>query len=165
MDKNFKVGIILVGFGVFLLLNQMNIFSGQMFLAFLAIGFFVVYILLGARKSYGNMGFLIPGVVLLALAAFTSGDVSRNPSLFFLFLSLAFWAVLLIHTLWFTGEDWGTRFWPLFPAGGLMLFSGFIYGVQVLEWDVRPLNLGNYIIAAVLIGVGLRMLLKKSPGK
>ncbi len=134
MDKNAKIGILLVGFGLFVLLNQMNFFSGNFFLAFLGVGFLVVYALVGGRKNYANMGFLIPGLVLLALAAYTSGELSFHPSLFFLFLSLVFWAVLLVHTFWFKGEDLGTRIWPVFPGAGLMLFSGFIYGITVLEW-------------------------------
>ena len=159
MSKNMKAGIVLVGLGLFLLLNQLNFFSGQNFLFFLGTAFLVVYALMGGIKNYGNIGFLIPGLVLLALAVFTSGDVSRHASLFFLFLSLAFWAVLLIHTFWFTGEDWGTRFWPVFPGGGLLLFSALLYA----DWDLRAFNWWNYIVAIVFILVGLRLLFSKAP--
>ena len=165
MKRNFKVGILLIGLGVFLLLAQMGIFSGSLFLAFLGIGFLVVYVLMGGRKNYGNLGFLIPGFVLLALAAFSSGDVGRYPSLFFLFLSLAFWGVLILHTVWFTGEDWGTRMWPLFPGAGLLLFSGFIYAVTELDWTPGSLRLLNYLAPLILIGVGVFILLKKGSGK
>lgn len=164
VNKNSVIGILLVGFGLFLLLAQLGIFSGQMFLAFLGIGFLVVYVMMGGRKSYGNLGFLIPGFVLLALAVFASGDISRQPSLFFLFLSLVFWGVLIVHTLWFTGEDWGTRVWPVFPGAGLMLFSAFIYGTAELGWSFRAINLWNYLVALALIGTGILILVRK-PGK
>lgn len=162
MDKNIKIGILLMVFGVLWFLNQLNIFPSQIFLVFLSVSFLAVYIFIGGRKSYGNMGFLIPGLILLAIAAYAIG--SEDPSLFFLFLSLAFWAVLFIHTLWYTEEDWGTRFWPIFPGAGLMFFAGMIYATTVLDWDLRFLNLGNYIIAAVLIGVGIRLILKRTSG-
>ncbi len=161
MDKSMKVGILLVGFGAFLLLAQLNIFSGRVFLVFLGAGFLVVYIFMGGRRHYGNLGFLIPGFVLIALAAFTSGNVSRHPSLFFLFLSLVFWGVLILHTFWFAGEDWAARFWPVFPGAGLLLFSGFIYSGTSLTWGFRTLTLWNSLVALVLIGVGISLLLKK----
>ena len=163
MQKNTTLGVLLVAFGIFLLLNQLNIFSGQSFLAFLGLGFLAVYVLMGGRKHYGNLGFLIPGFVLLALAAFTSG--SHNPHLFFLFLSLGFWALLLLHTFWFRGEDWGARFWPFFPAAGLLFFSGMIYSTTVLDWNLTVLNFWNYLVALVLIGIGISLLFKKSPKK
>jgi hypothetical protein len=161
MGNNSKAGILLVGFGIFLMLNQLNIFSGLNFLVFLGVGFLVAYVLAGARKNYGNIGFLIPGLVLLALAGFAGGEVSRNPSLFFLFLSFAFWAMFLIHTFWFTAVDWGARFWPVFPGAGLMLFSGMLYAITVLDWDLWGSNLWNYILAVVLILIGIRLLFKK----
>jgi hypothetical protein len=161
MEKNVRIGLLLIVFGIFFLLAQWRVFSGQMFLAFLGLVFLAVYVLMGGRKSYGNLGFLIPGFVLLALAAYSSGQASRHPSLFFLYLSLVFWGVLLLHTLWYTKEDWGARIWPLFPAAGLMLFSGFIYATMVLDWTWRPLTLWNYLVALALIGVGIRFLFKK----
>lgn len=163
MNKNFKVGIILVVIGAFLLLTQLNIFSGPMFLSLLGVGFLVVYFLMGGRKNYGNLGFLIPGLILLALAVFTSETISQHPSLFFFLLSLVFLVVLFAHTFWFTGVDWGTRFWPIFPAAGLMLFSGYIYGVTVLNWSF--FNLANYLIPLIIIVIGITLILKKGTGK
>ena len=70
-----------------------------------------------------------------------------------------------MHTFWFTGEDWGARFWPVFPAAGLLFFSGMIYSTTVLDWNLSVLNFWNYLVALVLIGIGISLLFKKNPKK
>ncbi|MGM0653207.1 MAG: hypothetical protein ACQES4_10580 [Bacillota bacterium] len=156
MSKSFKGGILLILAGVFLLLNQIGVIPGEAFLFLLAFGFIAAYVLLGARKEYGNVGFLIPGTVLLSIATYSaiseqSGYEDLSPAFFFLGLSLSFLAVFLVHTYWFKSMDHGERFWPIYPAAGLLLlfviisFSG--------QW-VEHLNLLNYIWIIALIAVG-----------
>lgn len=156
MSKSFKGGILLIIAGVFLLLNQLGVIPGQAFLFLLAFGFIATYVLLGARKEYGNVGFLIPGMVLLSIAVYAAipehpGTDSFRAAYFFLGLSLSFWVVFLVHTYWFKTMDNGDRFWPVYPAGGLLLFAGII-GLAG-EW-VQYLSLLNYIWVIALIGVG-----------
>lgn len=161
MNQNYKIGLLLIGIGIFILLNQLNILTGRYFLHFLGVGFLFAYWAVGGRKKYGNVGFLIPGLVLLAIAFFSTGKPAQYPSLFFLLLSLAFWGVLAVHTFWFFKEDWGTRFWPVFPGGGLLLFTAFLQGVTVWNWSI--FNFWNYLVPIVLIGIGLSFLLKRGP--
>lgn len=156
MSKSFKGGVLLIIAGVFLLLNQVGIIPGQAFLFLLALGFIATYVLLGARKEYGNVGFLIPGAVLLSIATFTAiqeqpvyEDIS--PAFFFLGLSLSFLAVFLVHTYWFKSMDHGERFWPVYPAAGLLLL--FII-ISFSEQWTEHLDLLNYIWIIALIAVG-----------
>ena len=156
MSKSFKGGILLIIAGVFLLLNQLGVIPGQVFMFLLAFGFIAVYVLLGARKEYGNIGFLIPGTVLLAIAMYaaiseTPGFENISPAFFFLGLSLSFWAVFLVHTFWFKSMEHGKRFWPVYPAAGLLVFAGLIIFTE--EWH-EYINLLNYLWIVALIAVG-----------
>lgn len=156
MSKAFKGGILLIIAGVFLLLNQLGVIPGQAFLFLLAFGFIATYVLLGARKEYGNVGFLIPGAVLLSIALFAAasgqpGHESLSPAYFFFGISLSFWAVFLIHTYWFKAMDHGERFWPVYPAVGLLILAGL---VSVSGRWVEYLSLLNYLWIVALIAVG-----------
>lgn len=164
MSKSYKGGIILIIAGVFLLLNQIGVIPGQIFLFLLALGFIATYALLGARKEYGNVGFLIPGTVLLSIALFAAssslpGYESINPAYFFLGLSLSFLAVFLVHTFWFKDLDHGERFWPIYPAAGLLLLTVIISLSIIGQW-VEYLDLFNYLWVVALIAVGVWMVVK-----
>ncbi len=159
MNKSVKGGILLIIAGVFLLLNQLGVIPGQAFLFLLALGFIAAYALLGGRKEYGNVGFLIPGMVLLSIASFAAASGSQafedlNPAFFFLGLSLSFLAVLVVHTYWFKEMDHGERFWPIYPAGGLLLLSALI-GLTTSSDFIQNLGLLNYLWIVVLIGLGI----------
>ncbi|MBW6463187.1 MAG: hypothetical protein ACNA7Z_00115 [Dethiobacteria bacterium] len=158
MTKSIKGGILLIIAGVFLLLNQLGVIPGQAFLFLLALGFIATYVLLGARKEYGNVGFLIPGTVLLSIALYASfseafGGGGLSPAFFFIGLSISFLAVFLVHTYWYRKMDHGERFWPLYPAAGLLLLA-VIISLGSTGQLVERLNLLNYLWIAVLIGLG-----------
>ena len=157
MSKSLKGGVLLIIAGVFLLLNQVGVIPGQAFMFLLALGFVAAYVLLGARKEYGNVGFLIPGTVLLAIAVYSAieqapGFENLSPAFFFLGLSLSFWAVFLVHTYWFRTADHGGRFWPVYPAAGLLLLSGII---SLADQGIGYLYLINYIWVIALVAVGV----------
>jgi len=163
MTRNSKIGIILILAGIVLLLSQLGLIPGLSFLFLLGFGFIAAYIILGGRKEYSYVGFLIPGVILVAVATFaaleeTAGPEGVNPGLFFILLGLSFLAVFLIHTYWFKGPDQGNRFWPLFPAGGLLLFGVFIGAVTTERWT-EYLDLLNYIWVVALIAVGVWLMI------
>lgn len=156
MSKSFKVGVLLIIAGVFLLLSQLEVIPGQVFLFLLALGFIATYVLLGARKEYGNIGFLIPGTVLLSIATFSAIQShpryeDLSPAFFFLGLSLSFLVVFLVHTYWFKSMDHGERFWPVYPAAGLLLL--FVIISLTDQWT-EHLNLLNYLWIIALIAVG-----------
>ncbi len=151
MDKK-KLGILLIAIGVFILLNTLNLISDDNFLYLLSGGFLLTYFVLGARKHYGNIGFLIPGTVLLAIALFS--DLQRiefidnlGGGVFFIMLGLSFTAVL-IHTSAF--EKWD---WPIYPAGALIIFGLFVIFIDNNDFIQNQKYL-NYITPVVLIVLG-----------
>jgi len=151
MDKK-KIGILLIAIGIFILLNTLNLISDDIFLYLLSGGFLFTYFMLGARKHYGNVGFLIPGTVLLAIALFS--DLQRielidslGGGFFFIMLGLAFTAVL-IHTNAF--EKWD---WPIYPAASLILFGIFIIFIDNNDF-IQNLEYLNYITPVILIALG-----------
>jgi len=64
---------------------------------------------------------------------------------------LSFLAVFLVHTYWFRSLDHGERFWPVYPAAGLLLLAGIISFSG--QW-AEHLNLLNYLWIVALIAVG-----------
>ena len=169
MTKTTKGGILLLVAGIALLFNQLGVIPGDIFLLTLGLGFCLAYALLGGRKEYGSVGFLIPGMVLLAIGVFAAlqsrqitGD--STPGFFFLSLGLSFLGVFIIHTFWFKELDHGERFWPLYPAGGLIIFA-VLLTLQDL-WDMDfPLQALNYIWITVLLGAGLWLILGSRKSK
>lgn len=169
-SKSSAVGFILLALGIVLLLNQFGWIGPHVFLYFLVLGFFGGYRWAGAAHRYSNIGLLIPGCILLAMALFN--DIERlfdglwlGPAWFFLLLAAAFLAVYFVHTR-VSGTDKGSRQWPLYPAGGLLGFGIFITLVSHLE-VLKTSPIVNYVIPLVLIGAGVLIILRKpqTPGK
>jgi hypothetical protein len=151
MDKK-KIGILLITIGIFILLNTLNLISDDIFLYLLSGGFLFTYFILGARKHYRNIGFLIPGAILLAIALFS--DLERINSIdslgggvFFIMLGLAF-LIVFIHTSAFKKWDW-----PIYPAGALILFGLFVIFVDNNDF-IQNLEYLNYLTPIILIGLG-----------
>lgn len=151
MDKK-KLGIILVVIGIFLLLNTLNLIGEDIFIYFLGGGFIVAYFVFGARKHYRNIGFLIPGSILLALALFS--DLQRieffrniGGGLFFILLGSAF-LIVFIHTRAFSKWDW-----PIYPGLALFIFGLFIITVEKTE-ILKDLTILNYLFPILLIAAG-----------
>ncbi len=169
MTKTTKGGILLLGAGAALLLNQLGLIPGNIFLLLLSFKFCLAYVLLGGRSEYGSVGFLIPGLVLLAIGGFATLQ-SRQiigesaPGFFFLGLGLSFLGVFLLHTFWFRELDHGERFWPLYPAGGLMMF-GILLTLQDIWKRDFPLQALNYFWAAALLVAGLWLILESRKKK
>ncbi|RAK05353.1 hypothetical protein C8C77_13028 [Halanaerobium saccharolyticum] len=151
MDKK-KLGILLIAIGIFILLNTLNLISDDIFLYLLSGGFLFAYFMLGARKHYGNIGFLIPGTVLLAIALFSDLEKiefidNLGGGVFFILLGLAF-AGVLIHTNAFKKWDW-----PIYPAGALIIFGLFVIFIDNNDF-IQNQEYLNYITPVVLIILG-----------
>ena len=151
MDKR-KTGILLITIGIFILLNTLNLISDDIFLYLLSAGFLFTYFMLGARKHYGNIGFLIPGSVLLSVALFS--DLQRinfidalGGGVFFILLGLAF-IIVLIHTNAFKKWDW-----PIYPAGTLIIFGIFVIFIDNNDF-IQNLKYLNYLVPISLIILG-----------
>ena len=161
MNKKIIGGVLLLAAAVVLLVSQLGYLPGEFFLLVLGGGFCLTYFLMGGAKEYGSVGFLIPGAILLALGGYALAEgalsgAAVNEALFFAALSAAF-LIVLIHTVRFKDKDHGGRFWPVYPAGALLVLSGIIYGSNFISIDISA-DIFNYIWVAVLIVVGIRLL-------
>lgn len=151
MDKR-KLGVLLIVIGIFILLNTLNLVSDDIFLYLLSGGFIFTYFVLGARKHYRNIGFLIPGSILLVIALFS--DLQRinfidnlGGGVYFIMLGLAF-LIVLIHTSAF--EKWD---WPIYPAGALIIFGLVVIFIDNNDF-IQNLKYLNFIIPIFLIALG-----------
>lgn len=158
MKKNNLVwGLILLAAGVFSGLSAFGVVTGSSFLLIVSAGFFIAYFA-GQR----NLGFLIPACIIASIGLFDVVEQNlpqAEGSWFFLFLSAAFLAVFFIHTIRIKSLEWGTRYWPLFPAISLLLIGGLVLMIEHEFLGINPEHLG-LVMPVVLIIIGAAMLLK-----
>ena len=159
-----RLGGLMILVGITLLLTMLDYLPGAVFLVTFGLAFCGVYRILGGRRAYENVGFLIPGLVLLSVGSY--GLLSEiiapqwvGPGFFFLFLGAAFLGVFFVHTRTFRTADHGARYWPTYPAAGLTLFSAAILTQESLSWSWVSFQMINYLWVAVLMVVGLWLIL------
>jgi hypothetical protein len=162
------LGSILIMAGAVTLLGNLNILNENFILPILGIGFLAVYFMLGARKSYGNIGFLIPGIILSALQIFKIADdnnVSEKTEIIIVFgvFSICFLLMYLIHTCWFKELSTGKRNWPLYVSIAFLFFGGIVYAIEYLDWKFGMVLLNN-MWPVILVLVGASMLYKALKG-
>ena len=163
MDKQLKEnrnewigGVILIGLGLFFLVNQFIDFNWDGVGIYLLPTLGAVFLLAGIFTR--QAGFIIPGGIIsgigwgsvLVTGAFSdSGDVEGGV---FMLTFAAGWALITVLTAVFTEE---THWWPLIPGGimaligGGILFGGiFMQGLTLLGqiWPVLLIGLGIYVL-------------------
>ena len=153
--KNVLLGIILVTVGAVMGLIALEIIPGISMLFVIAGGFLAAYFVFGR-----NIGFLIPGCVITAIAAYSTWN-QMVPGLdgiyFLLLLGAAFIAVFLIHTMHLQTNYWGERYWPLFPGTILTGIAGLTLSQRPNYWDLDR-KLFSLIVPAFLVIVGILVL-------
>jgi hypothetical protein len=152
--KNVFLGVILVLVGVWLALSALHMMPNINFLFILAGGFIVAYFVFNR-----NLGFLIPGCILAAVATFiTLGQQHGFNGIYILILlGLAFIAIFLIHTLYIKSGQWGDRYWPLFPGSILIIIGTLILNMQLGSSDPMR-QLINMVTPGLLILLGIIIL-------
>lgn len=160
MDKRTISGILLIVLGLLVFAGQQGWVGEHFALYIIAVGFGIVYFYRGGNKQYGNVGFLIPSVMLLSIALFVEIEerldlVLFGAGWFFLLTGLGFYVVYLLHTRTAGDNPVSTR-WPLYPAGILFVFGLFVAFV------VSP-NFGpaRYLFPAALILVGIYLIARR----
>ncbi len=133
--------------GVFLILLGLGLFALQNSVIDERIVFFVIGGAFVAAYLYQrNYGFLIPGCVMMGLGLgmlAESGDWPVSNSLPF-GLGVGFLGIYVIDRLYTRSSNW----WPLFPAGFLLLV-GLAPDADVVEWFFRR----GWPLAIVILGV------------
>lgn len=152
--KNVFLGIVLVLVGILMALSALNLMPKFNILFILAAGFLVAYFVFNR-----NIGFLIPGCILAAIATFiTLGQRNGFNGIYVLILlGLAFFAVFLIHTMHIKTNQWGDRYWPLFPGSVLLIVGTLILNAQLDPMDPQR-KIITMIAPVFLIIIGVIIL-------
>lgn len=153
MEAQRLLAIILISLGIILTLTTLNVIPGSSILFILAIGFLYAY-----YKFRKNIGFLIPGVLFIAIGVFSIlKEIWNIDGLYFLlFLGLAFISIFLIHTSKITTGNVGERYWPLYPG---FILTGLSLILIFQQSVAQYLNL---IVPLLLILIGVIMMIKGS---
>jgi hypothetical protein len=161
-------GSILVLAGASSLIGNLQILNENFILPILGAAFLFIYFILGARKKYGNIGFLIPGIILPVLQILKLADdynVGEKAEVVIVFgiLGVSFLAIYLIHSCWYKQVSRGQRTWPLHVSIILFIFGGIVYAVEYFNWTFGMVILNN-IWPGILVIIGARMLYKALKG-
>lgn len=154
--------VILILVGIFILLNNTGLFSDNLVLFVVSLGFFIAYFLPLSSGRKGNVGFLIPASITLAVGIFTVLEEnflieSVKASVFFLLLGSAFFMIYFIHFLsmkyiGFRRQTWaaitGTVLYGLGTLIFLMEYFDFSFARIILQnlWPVGLILAGAIII-------------------
>jgi hypothetical protein len=152
--KNVFLGVVLVLVGILMALSALNLMPKFSILFILAAGFLLAYFVFNR-----NIGFLIPGCILAAVATFiTLGQQNGFNGIYILILlGLAFFAIFLIHTVHIKTNQWGDKYWPLFPGSVLIIVGTLILNAQLDPMDPQR-KLITMVAPAFLIIIGIIIL-------
>jgi hypothetical protein len=157
-SNGWTVGLFLIVVGILALLPRYVNMPGQLFLA----GVSALFLIWGLVAR--NTGLLIPGGVLAGIAAgaaLVEGPFQAlaDPAKGGIFL-LAFsagWVLISLLSIYTEGiRKWA--YWPLFPAGGLLLVGGALVSG---ETGLRALELAGQGWPIVLIALGAFLILRR----
>ncbi len=142
MSRN-TLGALLILIGLFVTLSNLGLIGSGWMLFFVGSAFLIVYSLRGGRRTGSNLGFLIPGSIIVMLWAFTWLDSAfdlgaASGGVFFLCIGVAFFFIYFIHTR--PGGGAG-NYWPAITGGSL-----FLFGLLVLSVEMYDSPLGRSIL-------------------
>ncbi len=129
------LGALLIMIGLVITLGNLGWMEGAWVLFFLGLALIAAYAWRGGPRHGANLGLLIPGSILLMLWAFVSLEENVElgaaaGALFFISLSVAFFAIFFIHTRF---QEGASRFWPAITGGSLLAFGLVILSIEVYD--------------------------------
>jgi hypothetical protein len=160
MDKRRSIiGIFLILGGLLAALGNFNNIKDLIVLPIISIVFLFVYFYLGAWNRRGNIGFLIPGVIVGVVGLYSILDEmgyipNGMESLFLVMLGAGFLLIMFIHTMRIPGAVWGEKYWPVFPGGILVLI-----GTVAIATEGNN-TLAGLMTPSFLILIGVYILIK-----
>ncbi|MGB9858061.1 MAG: hypothetical protein ACPLKX_08005 [Dictyoglomaceae bacterium] len=151
MEGQKILAYILIALGILLTLVTFNLIPDSSILFIFGFGFITAYYIFKR-----NLGFLIPGCIITAVAIFAIlKDIWDIDGIYFLlFLGLAFLAIFFIHTSKLNISNLGEKYWPLYPG---FILIGISIVLLIFQENARLLGI---IIPLFLIAIGVIMLLK-----
>ena len=160
--KGKMLGMVLIAFGILVLLSNMGLFVGEYFLLMVGSVFLVAYY--KSTKAEKPIGFLIPGLVTMAVGIFANIERFVGPfdgSVFFVILGMAF---ILIHSIHSQQTDQPqTTKWAMWVGFGMLCFAAFILLVDFVNLAPFTFIFKNFWpVALILIGGSMIFRQKKS---
>lgn len=152
MNKKSALGIVLIVLGVTLALIQQHLIDGLWLLPAISLALLTLYVAFGGHKHDANLGFLIPGCILAVVGTHALlqgyGLIPEDSGTLFLFMFGASWLIIMfVHTMRGEDRDWGSRFWPIFPALGMMVPGTMAALDWHYSWDLPELMVPLGMIA------------------
>lgn len=153
------IGVFLILLGVVTALGNLDMVKDLVVLPIISTIFLFLYFYLGAWKKRGNLGFLIPGVIVGVVGIYSileEGNLIPNgmDSIFLVFLGMGFLLIMFIHTMRIENGTWGEKYWPVFPGGILMLV-----GAVALATEENN-TAASLITPSIMILIGVYILIK-----
>lgn len=150
------LGLVLIILGLFIFLANMGIITADFTLFIIAGGFYAAYFVSGKKTAQRRVGFLVPALLITAVALFDILDnyvISEvSGSLFFLLIALSFLFLYLLHTVHL--DNYKNKEWPLYAAGCIFAFSLFVYIVEAVDSaQVQLIVIKYWPILIILSGV------------
>jgi len=155
MNRKSAWGFVLIVLGVVLGLIQQDLIDGLWLLPAFSLTLLTLYVSFGGHRHDANLGFLIPGCILAVVGGYSLleeyGVLPDDSGSIFLFMFGAAWLVIMfVHTVHAEDRHWGARYWPIFPALGLMVPGT----LAALDWRYS-LQLPELVLPLGLIAVGI----------
>lgn len=149
--RNKTLGILIILIGIFLLFLNFNLLTGNMFLLIISAIFLISY-----YRFNKNIGFLIPGCILLSISLFNIINnvypISSTYSL--VFIGIGFLLIFFIHYSGRKDISSGEKYWSLYP-GVILIFLGILINIiQNFPDFIR------FLIPILLIIIGALLLLR-----
>lgn len=149
--KNKALGILIALIGVFLLLINLNLLTGNIFLLLISAIFLLSY-----YRFNRNIGFLIPGCILLSISIFNilEGFYNINTIHILTFIGIGFILIFLIHYSGRKEISTGEKYWSLYPGTILISLGILISIIQNFPEYIR------FILPLLLIVIGILLILR-----
>lgn len=157
------MGLLLIGIGLFSLLGNFGLVSGEFFLIIVGAVFLAAY--MTSKRTPRPLGFLIPGCITLAIGIFSNLEYyigQYDGPIFFWVLGAAFIAIHMIHSQ-FSGLINRSTQWALYVGAGLIAFGGFVFATMFLEYEPIRFMLHNFWPVALILGGIALIFSKKKP--
>ncbi len=148
MDTNRTLGILLIAIGLLSLLAFATDVGGEIVVGAIGVGFLAFYV------TTRNYGLLVPGAILTGLGSGIIINAYGGPSAaVVLGLGAGFLAIAVVDIV--AGKQAAGWWWPLIPGGILTLIGASeLAGIR---------NVGQYLVPAGLIAVGIVLIMRKRP--
>lgn len=159
LKRNSIFALILITMGFLMFFKNAGIINLDLSFFLISFAFLGVYIFLGGRKRYKNIIVLAPSLIILTLGLFASLDDNKvmensENALLFLMLAVAFVLIFFIHNFRYKNLSFGIKYWPIFIAIILFLFSSLLYLLSLYNWMYSSFILKNlWPVLLLLMGV------------